>query len=49
MDSILEAMKADVEKTIYSLDSTSFDSDPIAGRSFSGMTSAMSSAYKAAW
>jgi hypothetical protein len=46
MESVLDLVKDEVEKTIQRLDAKQFTPDPIAGRHFSKITSVMSSAYK---
>jgi len=46
MGLVLDRVKADIEKTIQSLDSKNFTPDPIGGKHFSIITSIMSSAYK---
>src|SRR5215831_11083537 len=46
MGVVLDLLKPEIEKTIQSLDTKSFDPDPIAGPHFSKITSVMSSAYK---
>ena len=46
MGVVLDLLKPEIERTIKSLDTKSFDPDPIAGPHFSKITSVMSSAYK---
>ena len=46
MGAVLDLIKVEIEKTIKSLDTKTFDPDPIAGPHFSKITSVMSSAYK---
>jgi hypothetical protein len=43
---VLDRVKEEIERTIQSLESTTFKVDPIAGQTFSKITSVISSSYK---